>query len=159
MDRHLLYVYEVHWSHSRGYRVVVPIKRSDGNIRKIHRTFLTKKLGISLAEAKSRAIAERNRLMKIHGVHGPGRRRHKPKLKPPKRLFGVYRVQENDSGRLSWHWRAFWSVNYHMFGVSYSEKAHLPGVARQKAINKRLEAEAKYPGLRKSRGYRIRNGS
>jgi hypothetical protein len=142
----------VDWANGRGYRVRVPIPGPKGQPKNIHKTFSPRKLGISMKEALVRARRERTRLMKQYGIGRPYPK-PKPKPKPEKRLYGVYRYRRRMRTKWYWYWRAAWPVGNRIAAVIFSEGAHPPGVARQKAKAARLAAEARYPRLRKSRGY------
>ncbi len=144
MDRVLHYIDRVNWGNCEGYRVRVPISG-----RNIHRTFSTRKLGISLEEAKGRAIAERDALMQHYGVKWPFPTKPKPVFK--EKIYGVYRVRRKIRGRWFWYWLATWPEGNRMATRHFSEGAYPPGVARGKAIEARLAAEAQFPNLRQSR--------
>jgi hypothetical protein len=103
-----------------------------------------------MAEARRLAMRERNRLMKEHGVGRPYPKKPK-RLK--KRIYGVYPIDARSGANGSGIWRAVWPVEDRIVAKIFSEGAHPSGAARQKAIAARLAAEAKYPRLRKNRGY------
>jgi hypothetical protein len=146
----IFYIDRVDWTNGRGYRVRVPVPGPNRKRKNIHKTFSARKLGISMKDALVLARRERDRAMKQYDI---GRPYPKPKTKPKKRLYGVYRYRRRIRGKGSWYWRADWPVGNRIVAVTFSEGAHPLGVARQKAIAARLTAEARYPQLRKSRGY------
>jgi hypothetical protein len=123
MNRTLFYIYEVNLLHSRGYRLMMPVKGSNGKVRNIHRSFLTKARG----EYDRGEAAGDRRTQLAHEVHDLQRPYPKKrKRKPSKRLFGVRRAPRRlRSRKVYWCWRASCFVGNRLVAVDFpSARTH-----------------------------------